>query len=283
MRQSPEQINLHVRSSGILTVAYHTEAMDGILQHIFDEKNHVLFVFLGESSVEGGVEREWKTFKARTGDIILLPAGSKSTWKIGSRNENLLYLRLDAAEFDALFNAEPLRARVGLRPAIMKRDLTIEGIARTCLFEVLSPAVGTDRLIESKGITLSIHLLRNYSGMPRAEKTKALSMAPYRLRLAMDYVERTLEGSLHIEDMASEAGLSAHHFARCFKSETGYTPYGYITERRIERSKELMLKTGMSLAEIALACGFCSQPNFTQKFRKLVGMPPGVWRRAHSR
>jgi AraC-like DNA-binding protein len=42
----------------------------------------------------------------------------------------------------------------------------------------------------------------------------------------------------------------------------------------------LLQTTELSLADIALACGFAEQSHFTRVFTRLVGMPPGAWRRA---
>lgn len=50
--------------------------------------------------------------------------------------------------------------------------------------------------------------------------------------------------------------------------------------RRCELAKELLRSSPLSLAEIALACGFADQSHFTRAFARLVGMTPGAWRRA---
>jgi AraC-like DNA-binding protein len=75
------------------------------------------------------------------------------------------------------------------------------------------------------------------------------------------------------------AGLSAKHFARAFRQSTGVPPHRWLIEKRIERAKALLLGGGLSLAEIALACGFADQSHFTAAFRRGTGITPGAYRR----
>jgi AraC-like DNA-binding protein len=49
--------------------------------------------------------------------------------------------------------------------------------------------------------------------------------------------------------------------------------------RRIEFAQGVMLKTQLSLSEIALACGLSDQSHFTRAFRRIVGETPHAWRR----
>jgi hypothetical protein len=50
-------------------------------------------------------------------------------------------------------------------------------------------------------------------------------------------------------------------------------------ERRIEKAKQLLTDTTLSLAEIAMACGFADQSHFTRVFSRTTHASPGAWRR----
>ncbi|MGA9333067.1 MAG: helix-turn-helix transcriptional regulator, partial [Rudaea sp.] len=56
----------------------------------------------------------------------------------------------------------------------------------------------------------------------------------------------------------------------------GTSPYRYLSMRRLEKARELMLE-GCSLAEVAAACRFSDQSHFTRQFRKAFGITPGQW------
>jgi len=50
--------------------------------------------------------------------------------------------------------------------------------------------------------------------------------------------------------------------------------------KRIERAKSLLVEPQLSIAEVALRCGFGSQSNFTTAFRRLTNVTPGAYRNA---
>jgi AraC family transcriptional regulator len=105
-------------------------------------------------------------------------------------------------------------------------------------------------------------------------------LAHWQERRALDFMEQRLDQSFPVSDVADACGLSVNHFSRAFRRSLGKPPHRWLLERRIARARELLQATGLSLADIALACGFAEQSHFTRVFTRLVGMPPGAWRRA---
>ncbi len=104
------------------------------------------------------------------------------------------------------------------------------------------------------------------------------SIAPYRLRRAVEYLDTNLCGDVRLEDVASHAGLSPAHFCRQFKRAVGVSPRRYVLEKRIQRAMELIVDEESSLVEVALSLGFSSQSHFTVTFKKLTGLPPRQYR-----
>jgi AraC family transcriptional regulator len=99
-------------------------------------------------------------------------------------------------------------------------------------------------------------------------------------RLLKTYIEEHLDGTLKNADLAVLAGLSASHFCRAFKDSFGDSPHRYILRRRIERARQLLLTTDLSLGRIGIDCGLSDQPHFCRLFRKFQGESPGAFRRA---
>jgi AraC family transcriptional regulator len=79
--------------------------------------------------------------------------------------------------------------------------------------------------------------------------------------------------------MASIACLSRFHFARAFKQAVGQSPHRYVSARRLERAKGLLIHGDRPLVDIALALCFSSQANFARAFRQATGLAPGQFRR----
>jgi AraC family transcriptional regulator len=95
----------------------------------------------------------------------------------------------------------------------------------------------------------------------------------------LEYIEAHLEGDLTIDHLASIAFLSRFHFARAFKIAVGRSPHRYVSAKRLERAKALLIREDRSLVDIALALNFSCQANFTRAFRQVTGHTPGEYRR----
>jgi transcriptional regulator GlxA family with amidase domain len=91
---------------------------------------------------------------------------------------------------------------------------------------------------------------------------------------AKDLMDRDYGSELDVASVAREAHMSAAHFSRSFRRAFGETPHKYLQERRIERAKELLRGTDLSVTEVGLEAGFRSLGSFSSAFRTLVGEPP---------
>jgi AraC-like DNA-binding protein len=105
------------------------------------------------------------------------------------------------------------------------------------------------------------------------------SLAPWRVRRIITHVDANLDAALRVEDLARLTRLSLSHFCRAFRSSFGCSPHRFITHCRLERAKELMLRTDVPLLQIAIECGFADQPHFSRVFLRFVGISPARWRR----
>lgn len=84
---------------------------------------------------------------------------------------------------------------------------------------------------------------------------------------------------LPLRAMAEIAHLSPYHFARTFRRVTGIPSGEFLGALRMERAKQLLLATDMSVAEVCFEVGYRSLGTFTTRFTNLVGLPPGQMRR----
>jgi AraC family transcriptional regulator len=106
-------------------------------------------------------------------------------------------------------------------------------------------------------------------------------LAGWQAKRALDYIEENLGSTLRICKVARSVGLSSSHFFRAFKVSLGVPPGRYVARRRVERAKLMMISTGKSLCDISADCGFADQAHLNRHFRRVVSMPPGMWRRVH--
>jgi AraC-like DNA-binding protein len=99
------------------------------------------------------------------------------------------------------------------------------------------------------------------------------------LRRAKDLIDRDFAEPLDVPALAREAYTSRAHFVRSFKKAFGETPHRYLQRRRVERAKELLRNTRLTVTEVSLAVGFRSLGSFSTAFRQLVGESPLAYAR----
>lgn len=95
-------------------------------------------------------------------------------------------------------------------------------------------------------------------------------------------IRESLESELTIQQIADECGISYSNFRKLFKEYTGVAPALYQQELRIQRAKELLSTTDLSVKEIAYRLNFDSSDYFSSKFRAKVGTPPMEYRKKTS-
>jgi len=120
--------------------------------------------------------------------------------------------------------------------------------------------------------------LRRGALVPAARKAPS-GLAPWQIRKVREHVEQALSGVVRVSGLAEIARLSTSHFTRAFKASFGTAPGTYVSSRRIERAKALMLETRGSLCQISLDCGFTDQAHLSRVFRRFAGETPSRWRR----
>lgn len=89
-----------------------------------------------------------------------------------------------------------------------------------------------------------------------------------------DLLERADLQDLNVNAMADAANVSARHFGRLFKNAHHCTPHQYLLQYRLSAARQALADPWLSLAQIALACGFSDQSQFSQAFKKHFGLSP---------
>ena len=152
------------------------------------------------------------------------------------------------------------------------------------LTRLLLPAFDTpDRVsllfADYVSLALGSHVAQAYGGMKSVVALRQGGLAAWQERRAKELISANLEGNLSTGDLARECSLSAGHFARAFRQSTGLSPHQWLVWCRVEKAHALLRDGGLSLAEIARACGFVDQSHFTRAYTRLRGISPGAWRR----
>jgi AraC family transcriptional regulator len=249
-------------------------------------KGHAVVVHLGPAA-ELAERAEGRLHKAlvRKGDVSIVPAGLESEWWwADGKKVDRVHTYLDPAllrETASEAGADP--DRVEVLNSVAVRDPFLERVGMALLEEIASGGLAGRLYAESLASVLAVHLLRNHSSLGRGASRslnpeRAGRLPEASLRAAQDYVDDNLSGDLSLAEIAAAAHLSPFHFARAFKRSTGLSPHQYVMRRRIERARELLVGTELSVGVVARRVGFSSPSHFTQQFRRIVGLAPSAFR-----
>jgi AraC family transcriptional regulator len=214
------------------------------------------------------------------GAVSLLPAGSPARWRWSGRKDTLnIYLDpgLVARVAAEAFDLDPARLTV---PPLDGLDLPQLRAAMGAVdAEMTTGGAGGPLAAESLANVLAIHLLRHVLAPRRPAPGRDGVLPRGRLRAVVEFIEEHLDASPTLGQMAAVARLSPYHFARQFRAATGLPPHQYVIMRRVEWARQL-LQAGadLSLAEVATDAGFSDQSQFTQHFKRIVGVTPGQFR-----
>lgn len=107
------------------------------------------------------------------------------------------------------------------------------------------------------------------------EREDATDRALERVLAVMD---SRFDRKLDIDTLCDEAHFSRYHFIRTFRSRLKETPHQYLMRKRIDKARELLATSDMSITDICFAVGFESLGSFSSLFRRAVGWPPSVYR-----
>ncbi|MBN2627636.1 MAG: helix-turn-helix domain-containing protein [Spirochaetales bacterium] len=100
---------------------------------------------------------------------------------------------------------------------------------------------------------------------------------------ASEIMNQRLSEPITNRDVAKELFISSSYFQALFKQEMGSTFVEHLTRLRVEKAKELLLNTTLSITEIAFETGFKNPNYFSSIFRKLEDMPPKDFRGRNTR
>jgi AraC family transcriptional regulator len=127
-----------------------------------------------------------------------------------------------------------------------------------------------------------IHLLRHYCSQPLTLRPYEGGLSSYQLRHALDFIHAVLNCDFKLQEIADRLGMSQYYFCRLFKQSMGVSPYQYVLQQRVELAQRLLIEQRTrAICDIALECGFSSQSQMTEHFRRKTGTTPAAYRRQH--
>jgi AraC family transcriptional regulator len=193
-----------------------------------------------------------------------------------------LYFYLPRAALNAIADDTnaPRIGDLSYKPGLGVDDVTIFSLRNTMLLALANPEQVSQLFVDHVMLAVGTHVAQTYGGMRPISPQVRGGLAPWQVRRAKEILSAHLDGSITLQEVARECHFSTSHFSRQFRRSTGLPPHKWLLARRIEVAKEKLGDRGLSLSDVAAACGFADQSHLTRVFTRMIGVSPGAWRRA---
>lgn len=114
---------------------------------------------------------------------------------------------------------------------------------------------------------------------------KARHMQEERINLIdkiINFIQQSYDNcNFDIQMIADNFGMTVSYLSQFFKSKTGKTILEFVTELRINKAKELLMQTDLSLNYIAEEVGYYNVSSFIRRFKQVEGITPGEFRKCN--
>jgi AraC family transcriptional regulator len=158
-------------------------------------------------------------------------------------------------------------------------DPLIIDFATTFRAELTADSPNGAMYAETLTVGLVLHLLANYGVAKPKLPSPCGKLNAFQLRAVLECIESQLADDVSLLTLAHRAHISPFHFARLFRATVGVPPHRFVLRLRLERATRLMKVGKMTLAQIAVECGFHDQPHFTRAFQRRFRMTPAMYLR----
>lgn len=234
--------------------------------------HQIMFVICGK----GNVVINDAQYSVSAGSLVCIRPGISHCFTFPSKNKCLcrvydlkIYLPGAAAE------------RLTAQPCITHPDPVLAGKT----FELLAEAVRSGRTISDETLHGLINWLIGVISKDSGTGGRSVRSGDARILKAADTIEEAfIKNPSSIPDvktLAVRAGMERSYFIRIFKSVFGETPAQFITLRRLDRGKNLVAFSSVSLKDAAVAAGFSTYHHFSNLFTRVYGMRPAAYRKRH--
>jgi AraC-like DNA-binding protein len=135
---------------------------------------------------------------------------------------------------------------------------------------------GTSRLeSETELLALLVALVSRHASGRRPVRPPGRE--PGAVERAREYLHARFREPVSLADLARVAGLSPFHLSRVFRDRTGLPPHAYQNQLRVHHARRL-IEAGQTTSLAARLAGFADQSHLTRHFRRVLAVPPGVFR-----
>ena len=265
------------------------------IEYSVDKIHPVKFLFSMDGEIQHSFinENNWHRISKYKNAIVASSAHHGHRIRFGA-GERLVYssLELDRRRFQSKIQCEPTTIakswREMLNDVTAKSTFYHDGFYSLALSKIIEewdnyPNGDWLKVLHLEGIAYKILVLQitQFQDDIKADgkKTMLRKTEMDQMMKAVHIIEEQLEDLPTIGEIASEVGLNANKLQQGFKEILGKTVNDYITEKRLENARLLLLNTDYTLSAITSIIGYKSPSYFSKMFNDYYGVLPSEFRK----
>lgn len=232
------------------------------------EYNRLYLITEGEADLRV----DERSYRARAGDLCLLPAGRHIGYARVPGQPLVKYWCHFTADVGDLAIFDVIRLPGHVIAAPMDE-------ARAVFARAVASAHGTEPTARLRFQAYVLELVALFLEAYAAWDLRVAAGSLQRLYPLLDYIDSHLGEDLDLAVLARRLHLHPNYFSRYFRRLMGVSPMSYVQQRRVVQAEKMLCLTTLTLSEIAERTGFADAAHLSNVLRKSLGMPPGEYRR----
>ncbi len=237
-----------------------------------ERENFQSFLILYTYSGQGQLTYHGKTYILSEGDGAFINCSEYHLYKTLGNQWNVSALHINGPLLDALHTQYMQN-----ESALFHEDLTGDF---QLLLEKLLHLYDTPQLYRDWQTSTCIDNILNHLLLLNVQNVKDPNV-PDNIKYLIKYLNHSYTQHLTLDYLAKFACMNKFYLAKQFKKYTGFSPADYIITLRINKAKEMLKSTSFPAVKIAHEVGIHDINNFTNLFKKKVGMTPIQYRQSN--
>jgi AraC family transcriptional regulator len=250
-------------------------------EYSFQGRRHLLIAHerserhQGETYIEGLPKSTSREFNCK---LSFVPAGHRFYgWETPRVLTRVTYFYVDLQH--RLFDPEIGIASSRISPRLFFFDQAVWDTALKLKAEVGNSDPSSRQYADALSLALMHELIRSERTISSAAPPLRGGLPRWQQKRVAEFIEAHLAEDISLATLAELADLSLYHFARAFKLSFGVPPHRYHMDRRMDRARNLLQGSALSVTQIGIRIGFRDTSSFTRAYRKFAGVAPSEYRR----
>ena len=250
----------------------------------YDLHSHSAIEVILPDRGEAAYQVQEEAYHVRPGEVLILPSGClhSLTEPPDTRRHLLLFEPNPLLSLRDIPNISAMMQQ----PIFLRDGTELQTRVRKLLMQVVDCYFRKEDMwnTECYSYLLQMYALlgRHYLEAAGVQRPSQHTIDPAIMNSAITYINEHYMDDLSLEDAALFAGFSKYYFSRMFKQFSGISFSEYLTRKRLNVATDLLVRTLMSIREIALASGFGSTATFNRIFRMHKNCTPSQYRAIYS-